>query len=152
MTQQRGRSPIAALRSPNASAAINQSLATYSEVGRSKSPSKYRGLQDSGLALLKKTGALVKNPPAVSSYKPLIEGTGPRQATSQHRGGALEENEESMISSEPSRPKSQHRRYVIGKLFKKATGFELKVFKNDYNQAKKYGENLDEMRDRKSRE
>ena len=79
-----------ALRSPLASVAVNQSLAGYSELGRSKSPTKRRDLHDSGLALLKKTGALVKNPPAVSSYKPLANELGARQAQSYQRDESRE--------------------------------------------------------------
>lgn len=106
MTQKRGRSPTAALRSPMASAVANHSFAGYSELGRSRSPSKRRDLQDSGLALLKKTSALVKNPPAVSSYKPMAGDTATRAALSYQQEESREQNEDSMVSSEPSRPKS----------------------------------------------
>jgi hypothetical protein len=48
---------------------MNYSMAVNSEQERTKSASKRRDLQNSGLALLKKTSALIKNPPAISSYK-----------------------------------------------------------------------------------
>jgi hypothetical protein len=35
-----------------------------------------------------------------------------------------------------------HRRYIIGKLFKKSTGLEIHEFKKDYNHAKEYRENI----------
>jgi hypothetical protein len=77
-------------------------------------------IQSSGLALLKKTGALIKNAPPVSTYKSMHD--------------AAEITDESSVAmtteqSESSRPKSQNRRYCIGKLFKQATGVDHAQYK-----------------------
>jgi hypothetical protein len=87
------------------------------EYSRTRSAYKRIELQNSGLALLKKTSALIKNPPIVSSYK-----------SNSNMKSSLDES--ILESSAKRRPKSsQNRRYCIGKLFKKATGVDLQQYK-----------------------
>jgi hypothetical protein len=92
------------------SAKRREGLSPYSQSSRA------RDLQNSGLALLKKTTALLKNPPAVSNYKALnfeLEGMEQAQAAEQ-----MQQFQESSKAFESN----ASRKGVILNLYRKNSG------------------------------
>lgn len=107
LVRSRSREPdVQRVDSP--SAKRRQGLSPYSK------SSRHRGLQNSGLALLKKTTALLKHPPAVSNYKALNFD----QGLDQEQESELAQQRESQKALESN----ASRKGVILSLYRKNSG------------------------------